>query len=123
MGEAEREGAEAAVLMRLGQGLALPAFGHPLYPDGDVRAALLLEQVKLPPVCTELREAGVQITGDQPNVDFALAAIAAAHDLPRGAPLQLFALGRTVGWLAHALEQVMEGQLIRPRASYQEPGG
>ena len=52
-----------------------------------------------------------------PNVDAALAALACALDLPRGAASLIFALGRTVGWIAHALEQY-EGRMIRPRARY-----
>jgi citrate synthase len=38
--------------------------------------------------------------------------------LPTGAGLTLFALGRTVGWIGHALEQYQRQQLIRPRARY-----
>jgi citrate synthase len=33
----------------------------------------------------------------------------------------IFTLGRTVGWLAHALEQQDSGGLIRPRARYVGP--
>jgi citrate synthase len=32
--------------------------------------------------------------------------------------LMLFAIGRSVGWIGHALEQYATGQLIRPRAKY-----
>jgi citrate synthase len=45
-------------------------------------------------------------------------AIERALRLPPGAAFVLFALGRTVGWIAHALEQQATGQLIRPRAQY-----
>jgi citrate synthase len=38
--------------------------------------------------------------------------------LPRSAALSLFAIGRSVGWIAHALEQQASGQLIRPRARF-----
>jgi citrate synthase len=30
----------------------------------------------------------------------------------------LFAIGRSVGWIGHAMEQYATGQLIRPRARY-----
>jgi citrate synthase len=56
--------------------------------------------------------------GEQPNIDFALVIAAQALGMPPGAPLALFALGRTVGWIGHALEQYETDQLIRPRARY-----
>ena len=47
---------------------------------------------------------------------------------PERAPILIFAMARCVGWLAHALEQIERGELIRPRAHYigqkaGEPGG
>jgi citrate synthase len=59
-----------------------------------------------------------EATGESPNVDFALAALATAFALPDTAPARIFALARTVGWLAHMLEQANAGTLIRPRARY-----
>jgi citrate synthase len=41
--------------------------------------------------------------------------------LPDQASLLLFALGRTIGWIAHAIEQYESGHLIRPRARYTGP--
>jgi citrate synthase len=32
--------------------------------------------------------------------------------------MTLFALGRSVGWVAHAMEQIADGTLIRPRGRY-----
>ena len=57
-------------------------------------------------------------TGERPNLDFALAATARVLKLPTGAPLTLFAIGRTIGWVGQAIEQYATGQLIRPRAKY-----
>jgi citrate synthase len=37
---------EATLRQRLAEGHDLPGFGHPLYPDGDVRAATLLEMLR-----------------------------------------------------------------------------
>jgi citrate synthase len=41
--------------------------------------------------------------------------------LPPGNELVLFAMARTVGWIAHASEQLQYGRLIRPRARYTGP--
>ena len=112
---------EAALLDWLGEGRVLPGFGHNLYPDGDPRCVALLAGLDLPPGFAALAKAGEAITGERPNIDFALAAITALHHLPREAPITIFALARTVGWLAHCLEQAASGQLIRPRARYTGP--
>jgi len=56
-----------------------------------------------------------------PNLDFGLVAVGRTSGLPREAPLLLFAIGRTAGWIAHALEQYASGELIRPRAKYVGP--
>ncbi len=115
---ATRTGPEAAVRNWLAQGRVIPAFGHPLYADGDPRARALLSRVRVPPIYAELAECVERAVGERPNVDFALAVLAAAFDLPSHAPLSIFALARCAGWLAHALEQAQTGHLIRPRARY-----
>lgn len=114
-------GTEAAVREWLAHDRPLAAFGHPLYPDGDVRCGALLDGIALPDTFMELRAIGERLMGEAVNIDFALAAMAAVHRLPAGAPLTLFALARTVGWTAHVLEQQATGQLIRPRARYTGP--
>jgi len=111
-------GSEAALREWLAHERPLAAFGHPLYPQGDVRCAALLAHIDLPPAFAALRAAGEKLLGEAVNIDFALAALATAHRLPADAPLTLFALARTVGWTAHVLEQQAAGQLIRPRARY-----
>ena len=105
----------------LGRGEPLPAFGHPLYPEGDPRAIAIMRHVKLSGMFLAVRKAAEDVTGEPPNVDFALAALADAYALPRQAPFVIFALSRSVGWIAHALEQIAAGQLIRPRARYVGP--
>ena len=59
--------------------------------------------------------------GLRPTLDFALAALARTIDTPRYSPLAIFALGRTAGWIGHAIEQYALDQLIRPRARYTGP--
>jgi citrate synthase len=67
----------------------------------------------------ELAEGVRDATSLLPNIDFALVALARAAKLPANAPFQLFMLGRSIGWAAHAMEQALEGRLIRPRARYE----
>ena len=116
--EAERRGATKAVADRLAQGAAMPGFGHPLYPDGDPRAAALLDAFAVPPILADLRGETEAATGLLPNIDFALVAMARTIALPADAPFSLFSVGRMAGWQAHAIEQLQTGQLIRPRARY-----
>jgi citrate synthase len=111
--------------MRRGEGL--PGFGHPLYPAGDPRAALLMRLAEAGANRTEwslvrsLSNAALELLHDLPNLDFGLVALARTYGLPNHAPLVLFALGRTIGWIAHVIEQYASAELIRPRANYTGP--
>ena len=119
--------ARTAVANRLRRGENLPGFGHPLYPAGDPRCALLLRLAEASGnapmwgLVTALQKAGSELLHEHPNLDFGLAALARTYGLPLRAPLVLFALGRTIGWIAHAIEQYAIGELIRPRARYTGP--
>ena len=113
------------------QRTVLPGFGHLLYPSGDPRAAVLLEMMAQQTATTAERRALAHIgaivqaardaTGLAPTIDFALSAIERVLALPPGAAFSLFALGRAAGWIAHAMEQMEDGRLIRPRARYIGP--
>ena len=109
---------EGAVAIRLARGERIPAFGHPLYPDGDPRAAALLPPLSARSHAQRLIDAMQSMTGLAPNIDFALLMVEKRLRLPTGAAFAMFAVGRTVGWIAHALEQWRDGNLIRPRAMY-----
>ena len=100
-----------------------PGFGHPLYPDGDPRAAALLAVIEVPPALAALRAEVEAATGERANMDYALTALRQSLQLPAEAPFALFAVARTAGWLAHAIEQIETGALIRPRARYTGPQG
>lgn len=97
----------------------VPGFGHPLYPNGDIRAGSLIAQFDCDRLMQDVVACVRETTGERPNIDFALVALARAAGLPDTAPFTLFLLGRSVGWAAHAMEQVREGSLIRPRARYE----
>jgi citrate synthase len=119
--EAARTGAKAAIAARLAQGAPIPGFGHQLYPDGDPRARALLAAFRPSTVFEAVRREAEAQTGLIANVDYALTAMTAQMRLPANAAFLLFAVGRCAGWLAHALEQLQTGQLIRPRARYVGP--
>ena len=121
MRDIERDGLEATVAARLETGAGLPGFGHPLYSDGDPRARALLAAFEAPPGYAQAQAAINALTGEEPNIDFALAALAARFELRPDAPFQIFAAARCTGWLAHSLEQNETGRLIRPRARYVGP--
>ena len=114
-----------AMAARLARGEPIDGFGHPLYPGGDPRASILLDLLreryaKSPELgfVLDFAAAASATLRERPNVDFALAAVARVLKLPPRAPLTMFAIGRTIGWIGHAIEQYATGQLIRPRAKY-----
>lgn len=119
--DAARIGGADAVALWLTQGRPLYGFGHPLYPHGDPRAKALLAAIDCDETAARLRDAVFNATGRQPDIDFALVALTRAFRLPPDAPFRLFAIARSIGWAAHAVEQVLAGNLIRPRARYEGP--
>lgn len=118
---ARENGVKSTLREWLATGQPLPGFGHPLYPEGDPRATAVMCRFKLPHMLREMQRVAEDLTGERPNVDFALVALANAYHLPVEAPFVIFAVSRSVGWLAHALEQITTGQLIRPRVRYIGP--
>src|SRR6516165_4624262 len=122
------EGGDPMAVMtgRLARGERLPGFGQPLYPEGDPRAVAILAALaqtapEVHALAVTAGETGLRLVGRRPNVDFALAATGLGLGLPREGALGLFVVGRTVGWIAHAIEQYESGILIRPRARYLGP--
>ena len=119
---------DAEIARRVKERVDIPGFGHPLYPDGDIRAVALVAMMReLVPGSAELAfaermaSAVEQQIDRKPNVDFATVTLARVLGLPKESALALFLLGRTVGWIAHAIEQAAHGALIRPRARYTGP--
>jgi citrate synthase len=119
----------AAIGERLASGNRLPGFGHFLYPDGDPRAAALLRAVRAASpskrridACDEVLELVRNRTGIEPNVDFALATLSVCMGMPRDAGEAIFAIARTAGWIAHALEEYRQAPLrFRPVTRYVGP--
>jgi len=112
-----------AELLRRGE--KVPGFGHFVYRGGDPRATVLLDLVRqaapksgqlavAEAVLAEVRQKSLP----EPNIDFALATLARVAGMVRGAGEAIFAVSRTAGWVAHALEAYSGPGPLRPRAVY-----
>jgi citrate synthase len=109
----------------LRRGEKVPGFGHFVYRGGDPRAILLLDLVRraapksgqlavAEAVLAEVRRKSLP----EPNIDFAIATLARVAGMIRGAGEAVFAVARTAGWIAHALEAYAGPGPLRPRAVY-----
>ncbi|MCI4353204.1 MAG: citrate/2-methylcitrate synthase [Thermoplasmata archaeon] len=125
---------EAWIDRTLDQRGRLYGFGHPTYRVEDPRATLLrsFAQEVAPPdryaLARRFEEVALerltQRRPDQPlftNVDFYGAVLLEGVGLPRPLFTPTFALARTAGWGAHALEQVAQNRLVRPPERYTGP--
>lgn len=116
------DGSPRKVLERwLTAGREIHGLGHPLYPAGDPRGRMLMDLALASPIkrrAQSFAKQGADLFGGAPNLDLGLVTLCRSLGLPADAPVALFAVGRTVGWLAHAMEQYRGVGLIRPRARY-----
>ena len=109
-------------------------FGHRAYKVEDPRAILLkrIARELAAPERLELalaveREALEALARDRPghrlytNVEYWGAIVLEASGLPRELFTPAFALARTAGWTAHAIEQAKDNRLIRPDVAYVGP--
>lgn len=133
------ENAKAWLAGALDRGERLMGFGHRVYRVRDPRADALRHALK-PLVdagqvdrerialANAVEQAALAILKerkpDRPldvNVEFYTALLLDALSFPRDAFTGVFAIGRTIGWIAHAREQALKGRLIRPRSIYVGP--
>jgi len=129
------ENAEPWIDDALARGERLMGFGHRIYKVRDPRADVLKAALeRLEPSGDKLALARAveaaalaALRRHKPgrrietNVEFYTAMLLDALGIPRAAFTPVFALGRVVGWTAHALEQRRTGRLIRPASIYVGP--
>jgi citrate synthase len=122
------ENVERVVHDRQRRGEFIEGFAHPIYaPRADPRGTLLIEIARdlrgaSPAVQSVLSLVDAMQEGGfgGPSIDVGLVAVSRALGLPMGSATALFAVGRSVGWVAHSLEQYEAGYLLRPRARYRK---
>jgi citrate synthase len=109
----------------LRRGEKVPGFGHFVYRSGDPRAVLLLDLVRrAAPKSAQLAVAEAVLAEvrrkslPEPNIDFALGTLARVAGMITGSGEAVFAVARTAGWIAHALEAYTGPGPLRPRAIY-----
>lgn len=116
--EARKTDARSACRSRLSEGQSLPGFEDSAHTEGDPRARALIAAAGLSEPLADIARVGEAMTGRPPSLDLALCLATRNLDLPRDAAFALMAVGRCVGWLAHAMEQAGSGSPFEPRLRY-----
>ncbi|WP_129306138.1 citrate synthase [Streptomyces sp. L2] len=125
----DRGTAVPVIADELRAGRRIPGLGHRLYTGEDPRARVLfglLEQVpRAEPALLAARDIVATTARHTPlhaNVDLALAVFTVSCGMPASAGETIFAVARTAGWIAHALEEYGERPLrMRPSGHYVGP--
>ena len=125
----QRGSAAPVVADQLRTGRRVPGLGHRLYPGEDPRAQALFRLLDgIPAAAPALGAARdvVETTARHvplhANVDLALAVLSVSAGMPAEAGETVFAVARTAGWIAHALEEYEEHPLrMRPVGRYDGP--
>ncbi|CAM5246553.1 citrate synthase [Streptomyces violaceorubidus] len=121
--------AAPVVAEELRAGRRIPGLGHRLYPGEDPRAralfALLEDIPRAAPALAAARDVQATAARHTPlhaNVDLALAVLTVSSGMAPTAAETIFAVARTAGWIAHALEEYGERPLrMRPSGLYSGP--
>ncbi|MFF2135435.1 citrate/2-methylcitrate synthase [Streptomyces sp. NPDC058193] len=124
-----RGGAAPVVAEHLRAGRRVPGLGHRLYTGEDPRArvlfALLDEVPQAAPAMEAARDVVATTARHTPlhaNIDLALAVLSVTCGMPAEAGETVFAVSRTAGWIAHAMEEYAEAPLrMRPSGQYTGP--
>ncbi len=133
IGEAGR--ARAWIEDALARSERLMGFGHRIYRVRDPRADALKAALRhlaagagRLALAEAVEGAALQVLRErkpdrvlETNVEFYTALLLEALAFPPGAFTCVFAMGRTLGWIAHAREQVASRRLIRPQSRYVGP--
>lgn len=107
----------------------VPGFGHRIYTGIDPRAELIFQRLAQLPAAASVLAAVEELTavmtvhsGGFGNVDLAVAALALVAGMAEEAGAVIFAIARSGGWIAHALDEYRQAPLrLRPVGRYVGP--
>lgn len=125
------QNAEAWIRDALTNKKKIMGFGHREYKKGDSRAFYLTKvakeigqrkgDTKWGEIADTLERVMLEEKGLYPNVDFPAAYAYFLLGIPIDLYTPIFVIARVSGWCAHAIEQLDNNRLIRPKCIYEGP--